>query len=116
MLKREAIPNRRPRQTNTTSCQFYAYQLQEREGDFNTLLKMRTLMSQFVVDMYAKVEAERLGYHRKHQKALRAESYALVQESIQGDVPLGNIGVPVILSPSFTGGPRYIVRLQNLQN
>ena len=54
MLKRETT-NRRPKQTNTTSCQFYAFQLMEREGDFNTLLHMRTLMSQFVVDMYAKV-------------------------------------------------------------
>ena len=41
--------------TNTTSCQFYAYQFQIRQNDFNTLLKTRMLMSQFCVDMYAKV-------------------------------------------------------------
>ena len=43
------------KETTTTSCQFYAYQVMERDGDFNTLLKSRTLMAQFVVDMYAKV-------------------------------------------------------------
>ena len=41
--------------TSTTSCQFYCYQVMERHEDFNTLLKSRSLMAQFVVDMYAKV-------------------------------------------------------------
>ena len=43
------------KQTSTTSCQYYAFQVMEREDDFNTLLKSRSLMAQFVVDMYAKV-------------------------------------------------------------
>ena len=85
-------------------------------------------MAQFVVDMYAKVtfflkkiavtslilnghcsvqvETERLGYQRQNQKRLRAESYTGVLESLQDNVALENVGVPVVLSPSFTGGPR----------
>ena len=41
--------------TKTSALQFYAYQIQQREGSFNTLLRFGRLFSQFVVDVYAKV-------------------------------------------------------------
>ena len=94
--------------TTTTSCQWYAYQLMQREGDFNTLLKLGKLFSQFAVDMYAKIESERLGFQAKNQKQLRAESYKGYHDSLENDMPLDKTGIPVILSPSFVGGPRYM--------
>ena len=94
--------------TNTTSCQFYAYQIMERENDFNTLLHMGKLFSQFVVDMYAKIESERLSFQANQQEALRASSYKGLFDSIDQNKPLDKVGTPMILSPSFVGGPRYM--------
>ena len=93
--------------TKTTSCQFYAYQIMCREGEYNPLLRMGYLFAQYVVDQYAKVEQERLNFQRGHQETLRAASYKGYYDSIAANVPLQDVGQPVILSPSFVGGPRY---------
>ena len=94
--------------TKTTSMDFYAYQIQVRQDDFNTIHKLGFLFSQFLVDMYAKIEGERLAYMKRNQEALRAEKYSVVREQIQQDVSPDRIGTPVILPPSFVGGPRYM--------
>ena len=94
--------------TDTTSLQFYAYQLMEREDDFNTILHTGKLLSQFVVDMYAKIESERLSFQANQQETLRASSYKGLFDSVQQNKPLDKTGTPVILSPSFVGGPRYM--------
>ena len=94
--------------TKTTSCQFYAFQIMERENNFNTLLHLGKLFSQFVVDMFAKVESERLSFQANQQETLRASSYKGLFDSIEQNKPLDKTGVPMILSPSFVGGPRYM--------
>ena len=46
-----------------SSMKFYAFRLMIRPSpDFNILHRFRKLMKQFVVDMYVKVETERLVY------------------------------------------------------
>ncbi|KAL8602502.1 hypothetical protein ACOMHN_066786 [Nucella lapillus] len=46
----------------SVSCKdFYAYHLMERTG-FNHLLRFGRVTCQWIVDAYAKIEAERLGY------------------------------------------------------
>ena len=53
-----------------------------REGTTNYLLQYRELFLQFLVDMYAKVESERLLYYRSHQTQLRAESYIHLKDEL----------------------------------
>lgn len=49
----------------TVSCkQFYCYRLMIRTDNDNYLLKYGNLLNQYLVDMYAKIESERLLYVR----------------------------------------------------
>ena len=52
--------------------QYYSYRAMCRERDFNILHRAGKLSQQFFVDMYAKIESERLSYLRMNQTVLRA--------------------------------------------
>lgn len=56
-----------------SAMNFYSHRLMIREE--NHILKCRRLFHQFAVDMYVKIESERLAYIRSHQKQLRCEEY-----------------------------------------
>ena len=88
--------------------QFYAFRLMLRPNDFNILLRAGKLSHQFFVDMYVKIETERLSFYRKNQKKLRAENYCHLRDAIKTDDNVRNLGQLVILPSSFTGGPRYM--------
>ena len=88
--------------------QFYAFRLMLRPNDFNILLRAGKLSHQFFVDMYVKIETERLSFYRKNQKKLRAENYCHLRDAIETDDNVRNLGQLVILPSSFTGGPRYM--------
>ena len=79
-----------------------------RANNDNYLLKFRQLLNQFVVDMYAKIESERLLYIKLQQQRLRSEEYVHLQDAIQADVPLNDIGKKVYLPSSFIGSPRHM--------
>ena len=90
------------------SCkEFYAYHFMVRD-QFNQVLRFKQVTSQFMVDMYAKIETERLGFLRRNQDKLRADNYIHLRDAITSDGDPRNIGQPVILPSSFTGGPRYM--------
>ena len=108
------IPEPENPRKSVTSRAFYAYHLMVREGTFNILLQYRELFHQYLVDMYAKIEAERLLYLRLHQRQLRVESYAHLRDAIEND-GAADIGRMFILPSSFTGGPSYMhERIQDL--
>ena len=90
-----------------TCMQFYAFRLMVRD-DFNHLLRCGPLFHQFVVDMYAKIESERLLYFKLNQKKLRVENYEHLRDAIANDANPNDIGQLTILPSSFTGGPRYM--------
>jgi hypothetical protein len=94
------------------SCrQHYAYRMQQRVDDDNILVKGRKLFQQYCCDMYIKIEGLRLKFFRTHQSEIRSEEYDAYQTEIQKGTQGGNVGKPVILPSSFTGGPRYQVQL-----
>lgn len=72
------------------------------------ILKCRKLFHQFIVDMYAKIESERLLYIRLNQKKLRVENYIHLRDAIEQDGNISNIGQKVILPSSYTGSPRHM--------
>lgn len=88
---------------------FYGYILMEREGKEPYLLLFRILLNQVLVDMYAKIETERLSFIRNNQKKLRSEDYIQLKDAIRkADAQVSELGKMVVLPSSFTGGPRYM--------
>ncbi|XP_057746826.1 uncharacterized protein LOC130966082 [Arachis stenosperma] len=69
-----------------TLRQFFAFRLQKRTGESPLILRSKRLFQQFLVDAYTMVESESL---------------------INGDVDAARPGKRIILSSTFTGGPRY---------
>ena len=93
-----------------TPMKFYAYRLMvRRQPDFNTLLRCRRAMQQYVVDMYVKIETDRLNFVRYHQKELRAETYSNFADALLTDnADPRDVGQKVVLPSYFSGGPRYM--------
>ncbi|XP_054285654.1 uncharacterized protein LOC129002107 [Macrosteles quadrilineatus] len=99
---------KQPTTKKTSSREFYAYRIMVREGEANHIHKFKQLLNQYLVDMYAKVESERLLYLRTHQKELRAENYIHLQDALRRDDNVEEMGQKIILPATFTGGPRYM--------
>lgn len=53
-----------------SAMNYYAYRLLIRQNEVNHILLCRRLFHQYAVDMYAKIETERLNYIRVNQKKL----------------------------------------------
>ncbi|XP_072054189.1 uncharacterized protein [Arachis hypogaea] len=100
----------RPTKKNKTINlrQFFAFRLQKRTGESPLILRSKRLFQQFLVDAYTMVELERLKFFRCKQPQLRVDKYKCLHESlINGDVDVSRLGKRIILSNTFTGGPRY---------
>lgn len=89
---------------------FYAFHLMMRGNYFNTFLRCRRLFHQFLVDMYVKIESERLRYISLNQSKLRAENYIHLQDAVRNDgqVNANDVGQMVILPSSVVNSPRYL--------
>ncbi|GFT45389.1 helitron_like_N domain-containing protein [Trichonephila clavipes] len=73
--------------------------MMQRVNEFNTLLRCPRFFQQYIVDMYAKVENERLRFIRLNQTKLRAEDYGILLEAVKNDnkVTSENLGKLVVL-------------------
>ncbi|XP_075465454.1 uncharacterized protein LOC142499645 [Ascaphus truei] len=91
-----------------SAMDFYAYRLMIRDASQNHILHCRQLFHQFIVDMYAKIESERLLYIRLHQKQLRVDQYIHLRDAVGNDGNVDNIGKMLILPAAFTGSPRHM--------
>ena len=88
---------------------FYAYLIQEREYGEDTLIKGGRLYQQFLVDVFANTEEDRLDYIRMNQNDLRSDLYHNFSEALlKGDVQGSSIG-KIILPSSVTGSQRYMI-------
>jgi len=100
--------------TNRMSqLQYYSYRLSVRDR-FNPVLSCGKLTQQYIVDAYAKIEANRLNFIRQNQKHLRVEMYKGLYDYVHGESDNTRPGVPVILPSSFIGSPRAMS--QNYQD
>ena len=62
-----------------------------------------------MVDVYAKIEAERSLYLWRNQARLRAEQYVHLNDALINDnIHPQNIGKPIVLLSRFVGSPRYM--------
>lgn len=87
---------------------FYAYRLMIRLSEDNHILKCRRLFHQFAVDMYVKIETERLTYIRLNQKKMRTEEYVHLRDAMNVDGNANNIGRLTILPATYVGSPRHM--------
>ena len=82
------------------------------EYAYNSLHLFGTLFHQFIVDMYAKIEQERLGYVYQNQDKLKAEQYRGLLDALnENDFDLPTLGRRMILPSTFIGSPRYMKQL-----
>ncbi|XP_038720003.1 uncharacterized protein LOC120012639 [Tripterygium wilfordii] len=111
-LKYQDMIARRPTErTCMTMREYYAYRLQQRHGEGQTLIRGGRLFQQYIVDAYACVEEQRLCFIRHNQKKLRAEGYQGICDAYaNGNVAGSNVGKRIVLPSSFTGGPRYMMQ------
>lgn len=87
---------------------FYAYRLMIRQNIDNHLLCFRRLLQQYCVDMYVKIETERLNYIRFNQLKLRSEEYIHLRDAISSEGNANDIGRLTILPATYVGSPRHM--------
>lgn len=89
---------------------FYAYRLMIRQNVDNHILNCRELFHQYIADMYAKIEMERLSYIRYNQSKLRVDNYIHLRDAMnnQNDINPNELGQSIILPATFTGSPRHM--------
>ncbi|XP_052740613.1 uncharacterized protein LOC128198563 [Bicyclus anynana] len=95
-------------QKKVSAMNFYSYRLMIRPQEQNYILKCGKLYHQYIVDMYAKIETERLNYIRFNQAKLRSEEYIHLQDAIANDANVNDIGRLTILPSSYIGSPRHM--------
>ncbi|KAL4098553.1 hypothetical protein QTP88_023139 [Uroleucon formosanum] len=92
-----------------SAANFYSYKIMVRKELDNHLLRYGPLFNQYLVDMYAKIEIERLNFIRNHQNKLRADKYIHLKDAVERqDVDADQFGKLVVLPSYFTGGPRFM--------
>ncbi|UYV65027.1 hypothetical protein LAZ67_3002863 [Cordylochernes scorpioides] len=104
-------PNtRQPLSSKVSSMDFYGYFIMVRRNSPNVIVQFGQLFHQFLVDMYAKVESERLRYLTLLQRNLRAESYIHLRNALSTDANINpnSLGQRIILPSSFVNSPRYL--------
>ncbi|UYV60470.1 hypothetical protein LAZ67_1001242 [Cordylochernes scorpioides] len=104
-------PNtRQPLSSKVSSMDFYGYFIMVCRNSPNVIVQFGQLFNQFLVDMYAKVESERLRYITLHQRNLRAESYIHLRDALSTDANINpnSLGQRIILPSSFVNSPRYL--------
>ncbi|GKB86294.1 ATP-dependent DNA helicase PIF1-like protein, partial [Tanacetum coccineum] len=117
----EKIPyhtNRGTRKTKrgyVSMKEYYAYVIQLRKCQGNTLIRGGRLYQQYLVDAYTAVEEQRLQWTRNNQDTLWVDLYHNLNDAFtRGDTNAEGLGKRINLPRTFTGGPRYI--MQNYQD
>ncbi|KAL5194227.1 Replication protein A DNA-binding subunit B [Glycine soja] len=112
ILHRCTSSSKKRKQNRLTMREWFAYRLQSRSNEAQTLLHSRKLFQQFIVEGYTMVESERLSYIRNNQKKLRIDKYSSLQTSLDTGTAKGlTKGKRVILPSTFVGSPRYMDQL-----
>ena len=95
-------------QKRLSQTDYTAYRIQHRPNEFSLLLRSGRLFQQYLVDMWAAADQNRLNYLRHHQSDIRASLYSGLTDAINNDMDLNDVGQRLILPSSYTGGPRYM--------
>ncbi|XP_039969003.1 uncharacterized protein LOC120780825 [Bactrocera tryoni] len=91
-----------------SAMNFYSCRIMIRPQEDNYILKCRKLFNQYLVDMYAKIETERLNFIRFNQAQLRSEEYIHLRDAVMNDANVNSIGRLTILPATYIGSPRHM--------
>jgi hypothetical protein len=94
----------------------------EPSSDF--LFRGGRLFQEYLCISFTTIQSQKLKFHRRNQKALRADTYKNVKEVLSDRVPITDkvynddhqlkVGKKIVLSGSFPGSPRwYNVQFQD---
>ena len=94
---------------HVTLSQYYNYKLSVRQF-FSSLFYGKKLFQQYAVDVYVKIEGQRLAFIRNDQNKLRSEQYDVLHQHVNN---LGNDhnvrpGHVVVLPSTYVGSPRAL--------
>uniref|UniRef100_A0A0R0GI82 Helitron helicase-like domain-containing protein n=1 Tax=Glycine max TaxID=3847 RepID=A0A0R0GI82_SOYBN len=108
ILHRDTLSGKKRKRNRFTMREWFAYRLQCRPNEGQTLLHSKKLFQQFVAEGYTMIESKRLSYVRNNQKKLRVDKFCSLQQSSDA----GNTkGKRIILPSTFVGSPRYMDQL-----
>ncbi|GFT82258.1 ATP-dependent DNA helicase [Trichonephila clavipes] len=79
-----------------------------RRNEDNYIIKYRQLFHQCIVDMYVKIETERLLFLRLNQTKLRSEKCIHLRDAVVNEGNITNIGKMIILPSSYIDSPRHM--------
>uniref|UniRef100_A0A0K8VCF7 Helitron helicase-like domain-containing protein n=1 Tax=Bactrocera latifrons TaxID=174628 RepID=A0A0K8VCF7_BACLA len=91
-----------------SAMNFYSHRFMIRPQEGNYILRCGRLFHQYAVDMYVKIESERLNYLRFNQARLRSEEYIHLRDAVVNDGNVNDIGRLTILPSSYVGSPRHM--------
>ncbi|KAM2883182.1 hypothetical protein COP2_016053 [Malus domestica] len=101
---------KKPKTGGVSLRAFLGYQIHDRPGQNDTLLKGGRLFQQYLVDAYATLEEDRLDFIRANQDSFRTENLKAIHEALKaGNTSSSGVGKRVILPTSFTGSVRYMI-------
>lgn len=92
-----------------TQTRYIAYRVHARRNEYSTVLRGKRLFQQYLVDMWASADQNRLSFIRYHQANFRASLYSGLEDAITGgDIDLNDLGQRFVLPSSYIGGPRHM--------
>lgn len=100
------------RKRDTVSCrEYYCYKFQIRDNETNEVLHCGRLLQQFIVDVYIKLETQRLDFFSFNQDLFRIEFLQGILDVLRcGEREACKVGKKSFLPVTFIGGPRDMRR------
>ena len=95
-----------------SAMNYYSYRSMIRQNEDNHILKCRQLLHQYIIDMYARVETERLMFISFNQTTLRSEEYVNLGDAVVNCGNTTNIERLITLPSSYTSSPRHMLKMQ----
>lgn len=103
------LPNKR---STMTMREHYAFRLQIRANEGQSLIRGGRLFLQFVGDAWCCIEHGRLLWVLANQKTLRSEVYNNIVDCVnRGDTDASTVGKRIVLPASYTGSPRFMQQI-----
>ena len=94
---------------HVTAMEYHSYRLMVRSS-LSPLHLSGRLFHQYAVDIYAKIEQQRLNYIALNQKKIRVDLYSGLDDAVAaGDTLSNDCGRKVVLPSSYTGIPRQML-------
>lgn len=99
---------RRQKRKRVTLTRHTAYRIHNRHREFSCLLRGGRLFQRYLVDMWAAADQNNLRYLRLNNNKFRTHISQGLEDAINNDDNLNDVGTRVILPSSYMGGPCHM--------